>query len=91
VTWTTSATGFSFNGLSKAAAQDLEKQSHWLSPDVRTEKDTKLTLGPEPMIAAQSVTLVLKTYRLRLRTDGLGPFMVAPDDGEARMPIGTAP
>lgn len=91
VTWTPTATGFRFDGLSESAASDLKKESHWLTPELHTDKETTLILGPEPMIAPQSVTLLLGSYRLRLRTDGLGPFVMAPNEGEVTSATGAAP
>jgi hypothetical protein len=35
-----------------------------------------LVLGPEPILAAQALTLRLREQRLRLASDGLQPFAV---------------
>lgn len=80
VVWQSTDSGFRFDGLPKAAATLLEKESHWLTPQVKADKTSTLVLGPEPMIAPQSVTLVLGSHRLQLRTDGLRPFAPAYDD-----------
>ena len=38
-----------------------------------------VVLGPEPLIGAQRIVLRLRDQRLTLATDGLGPFVVAPE------------
>jgi general secretion pathway protein H len=61
--------------------------TNWLAPGVTAEVvgAPALVLGPEPMIAAQSVTLSLDKQRTTLATDGLGPFVaVAEDESGAR-------
>lgn len=83
VVWTATETGFQFDGLPKPAASLLEKESHWLDGQIKADTNKPLLLGPEPMIAAQSVSLVLGVHRLQLRTDGLGPFTVFHDDEPA--------
>ena len=35
-----------------------------------------LVLGPEPILAAQAITLQLRKQTLMIATDGLGPFEV---------------
>ncbi|MFG5411459.1 hypothetical protein ABXN37_29205, partial [Piscinibacter sakaiensis] len=56
----------------------------WLDPRVRAEEvlgpegQRLIRLGPEPLIGAQRIVLRLERERLMLRTDGLGPFVVAP-------------
>jgi general secretion pathway protein H len=47
-------------------------QVQW--PQVGAER--ALVLGPEPILAAQSVVLRLREQQLRLSTDGLAPFQV---------------
>jgi len=74
---------FRFDGL--PAADPLP--TNWLTPGVVAEVvgAPALLLGPEPMIAAQRVTLRLEDQRTTLATDGLGPFIpVAEDEGGAR-------
>ena len=78
VIWKATDNGFRFEGLPKAAAAALDKESHWLAPEVHTDPALSLVLGPEPMIAAQSVILQLNAHRLMIQTNGLGPFAVAP-------------
>lgn len=73
VTWQAQQDGFRFTGLPE---NDTPKT--WLDTNTFAESAT-LVLGPEPMIAAQSV--LLKTQlnaqlQVRLASDGLGPFGV---------------
>lgn len=51
---------------------------HWLEPEVRAEISGAdgLSLGPEPLIGAQRVTLRLEQQKLVLQTDGLAAFSV---------------
>jgi shikimate 5-dehydrogenase len=51
----------------------------WLDPDVaaRIDNATALRLGPEPLIGAQRITLMLDGQTRVLATDGLSPFAVA--------------
>lgn len=76
--WRDTAQGFSFEGLNAASLPHA-----WLRPDttVRWEPDAAshtLTLGPEPLIEPQGLTLVQDGRSLRLATDGLHPFAVQP-------------
>jgi general secretion pathway protein H len=43
-----------------------------------------LVLGPEPILPPQRVVLRLDDRRAAVASDGLGPFTVAPPDGEAK-------
>jgi general secretion pathway protein H len=69
------AQDFRFVGL--PAANDLPQ--HWLNEGVTAEiaGARAVVLGPEPLIPAQRIVLVLQDRRLTLATDGLGPFEVA--------------
>ena len=69
---------FRFAGLPAA----LNLPQHWLSPQVQADVlgARALTLGPEPLIGPQQVTLRLGDRRLTLATDGLGPFEPLPAD-----------
>ena len=55
---------------------------NWLAPETRAQiiqppGAQTLVLGPEPLIAAQRLTLQLGERSLMLTTDGLSPFAVA--------------
>ena len=65
---------FRFVGL--PPANDLPQ--HWLNEGVTAEiaGARAVVLGPEPLIPAQRIVLVLQDRRLTLATDGLGPFEV---------------
>lgn len=81
VRWRPVANGFVFDGLPPEALP-----RHWLADGVSAQPATALgvplpalQLGPDPIIAAQQLTLSLAgppVRRLRLRTDGLRPFAV---------------
>lgn len=83
VVWQPTETGFAFSGLSKSAATLLEAESHWLNTDVRPSSNLPLVLGPEPVIGAQAVTLVLGTHSARVASDGLRPFALTNESGAA--------
>jgi len=69
--------GFRFVGL--PPSDDLP--SNWLETGVSAEVlgARAVVLGPEPLIGAQRIVLRLRDQRLTLATDGLGPFVVAPE------------
>ena len=86
VRWHLTPQGFAFEGAPKSA----HLPSAWLSgeqgnADVAVQafpSGGALTLGPEPIIGAQSVILALSsdpTRRLVVRTDGIRPFTVSAD------------
>ncbi|MDD0839071.1 prepilin-type N-terminal cleavage/methylation domain-containing protein [Curvibacter sp. HBC61] len=79
VQWSLTEHGFQFSGL---PANSLPSQ--WLSPGTTTTRlDVRLTLGPEPVIGPQQVTLVRADapgQALRVATDGLRPFNVLAND-----------
>lgn len=88
VVWQADATGFRFEGLLQplslgqvpAAGGGVPGRFHlaWLGPGMQVEQDGLLVLGPEPIIARQSVLLRLEGHSLRISTDGLRPFAVSP-------------
>jgi len=81
VQWQLTAQGFRFEGLPSGALP-----GHWLDTDTTARESAVLTLGPEPLIAPQGVTLVsLRQPGLgwRISTDGLRPFVVAPAHHDA--------
>ncbi|OGA94785.1 MAG: type II secretion system protein GspH [Burkholderiales bacterium RIFCSPHIGHO2_12_FULL_61_11] len=74
--WRETAQGFSFEGLN---ADKLP--TNWLSPQTAVQWDEGgnphvLTLGPEPIIEPQAITLMAQGHKLRIATDGLRPFAV---------------
>lgn len=78
VIWSADETGFDFKGLT---FNDLP--SLWLDPRTQVSSETTVTLGPEPIIPAQSVA-VFNRNRPQLRvwvvTDGLRAFEVFVDE-----------
>lgn len=77
VRWQPLEGGFRFDGLGPQGSQPRA----WLDSGTQLVNARPLTLGPEPVIGAQSVELVstLRPQRvLTVRTDGVHPFAVAP-------------
>jgi general secretion pathway protein H len=77
VRWVTAEGGFRFEGLPKDALPQ-----HWLSEDTRVVGRGVLVLGPEPVIGPQAVELTSAQRpdrHLRVATDGVHPFQVAPE------------
>ena len=75
VRWRPTATGFSFEGLSDAAAFP----TGWLGQDVQADSAGAVVLGPEPVIGPQQIRLVSlsdPSRSLILATDGVRPFSV---------------
>lgn len=88
VVWRTRPEGFEFVDLrSRTDKPPIGSASiwgprNWLDPETRAQITRPvgaqtLVLGPEPLIAAQSLTLQLGDRTLMLATDGLSPFAVA--------------
>ncbi|MDP3699764.1 MAG: prepilin-type N-terminal cleavage/methylation domain-containing protein [Hylemonella sp.] len=76
VRWQATAQGFRFEGLPGSALP-----GHWLDADTAVNGPDALSLGPEPLIERQSVTLVSRREAAlgwRVGTDGLRPFAVEP-------------
>jgi general secretion pathway protein H len=90
VRWQPTDTGFRFDGLSSQTSTDTDLPTSWLDGDIHAEVDLPgasrpagqpptLLLGPEPIIAPQSLTLSSRSQpdkRLKLGTDGVRPFAV---------------
>jgi general secretion pathway protein H len=68
-------TNFRFVGLPRSQPMP----TRWLDPATRAEVPTggSLILGPEAILPAQRVVLLLGQQRLELRSDGLSAFAVA--------------
>lgn len=83
VTWHPTAEGFQFDGLPQTKNQTTGEMqnlsdlpNNWLSSDTKADADSLLSLGPEPIIARQSVVLHNAGRSLTLATDGLRPFSI---------------
>jgi general secretion pathway protein H len=65
---------FRFVGLPSS----IRLPTRWLDRDTLVDLvgTSSLTLGPEPILAAQRLTLRLGNQRLDLATDGLAPFAI---------------
>lgn len=90
VFWQVTPTGFRVTGLPPDILGELAQTRTWLNADTRASVDgatnartgsnaPTLLLGPEPIIARQSLQLYSAgrpEQRLRLATDGVRPFAV---------------
>lgn len=89
VYWQATTQGFEFvglppkrtNGDGGAEAMDSAGQALptlWLAEGTSVREATTVTLGPEPIIGRQQITLLQADRRLRIATDGLRPFAFQP-------------
>ena len=72
VVWRATGQGFVFDGLPTGTLP-----GNWLDSNTTVPAGSRLELGPEPIIPAQSVTLgslLQSTARWQVGTDGLRPF-----------------
>lgn len=79
VLWSPTDGGFRFDG---APAGVLPQR--WLADTTQVRGNVTLRLGPEPIIGRQEVVLestALPGRSLRVATDGLRPFAIAPAEG----------
>jgi general secretion pathway protein H len=90
VRWHVTAQGFRFEGLPAPTGQDTPMPNSWLDGDTQATVDmasgltqanlpAELVLGPDPLIAAQTITLTSRRQpdkTLRMATDGVRPFTV---------------
>ena len=72
-----SAEGFRFIGLPTTTGLPSNWLNHGVTAEVMGARAVQL--GPEPLIGAQRILLRLDDQRLQLETDGLGPFIVSPE------------
>lgn len=75
IVWRPDAEGYAFVDASGTATAPIA----WLEPGTRVRDDQALVLGPEPIIGAQTIELLLGDRSLRVATDGLRPFAVVPE------------
>ena len=75
---------FQFIGLPVSSTMP----TRWLGPDVVPELGELkgVVLGPEPLIPPQAISLRLERQRIKLQTDGLGPFVVVGSEELAALP-----
>ena len=86
VYWRPTAEGFEFLGAPARpqAPASLANERRWLHQETRVQiaqptGASSLVLGPEPLIAAQTLRLAHGQHQLTLGTDGLSPFAVLPE------------
>ena len=76
VRWVATESGFRFEGLAGGAPD-----GRWLAEDTRVVGNAVLVLGPEPIIGPQALVLTSLSHpeqSVRIATDGVRPFAVAP-------------
>jgi general secretion pathway protein H len=81
VVWRSTDEGFVFDGLPSGTLP-----GNWLDPATVVAANSRLELGPDPIIAAQSITLHNQqqaTVGWRVASDGLRPFTVQTVDTTA--------
>jgi general secretion pathway protein H len=89
VVWHSSGAGFAFDGLPPGTLP-----GNWLDPNTTVPANSRLELGPDPIIAAQSVTLGNRqqgAVAWRVASDGLRPFAVEVADSAASPGAGGPP
>lgn len=90
VVWRSTALGFRFDGLPPGTLPTT-----WLDPTTTVASGSRLELGPDPIVAAQAVTLgntQQAGVTWRVVTDGLHPFSVQMAGSEAAVaPAGSEP
>jgi general secretion pathway protein H len=84
VIWQATEGGFGFFAAAPhpgesapVAGKIIDKPIPWLDPQIRAISPTPVLLGPEPIIAAQAITLAAGNYTLRIASDGLRPFAIS--------------
>ncbi len=80
VGWQASDEGFTLGEDVVPAATATQA---WLTPGITVQTSnnrSSVILGPEPIIAAQSITLFLEGRRIQISTDGLRPFRIQSGD-----------
>lgn len=78
VVWRNTPTGFVFEGLPPPGLPQ-----NWLNDSTRAAQPLAVVLGPEPLIAPQSIALLSTqgTSSIWLVSDGLSPFQVQRSPG----------
>ena len=74
VRWESTAEGYVLMMPSGDVDKPIGAPTAWLNPQTVASSNGPVSLGPEPIIAAQSITLRLLSRSLVIATDGLRPF-----------------
>ncbi len=77
VRWKVTDDGFKFEGLKSKGSEELQNLSHWTQAGIVLGDQKVLVLGPEPIIAKQTIVLQLEDQKIQVSTDGLHPFAVS--------------
>ena len=99
VYWRANASGFEFIGLPLPPADDSAEPPAaapaqgvfaavmpWLTEGLSVPAGTVITLGPEPVITRQDITLVHGGQRVHVATDGLRAFVLRARDDPGAAP-----
>ena len=74
VRWESTAEGYVLMMPSGDVDKPIGAPTAWLNPQTVASTNGAVSLGPEPIISAQSITLRLLSRSLVIATDGLRPF-----------------
>lgn len=77
VRWRATEDGFKFEGLKSKGSDELQNLSHWTEKGIELGDQKVLVLGPEPIIAKQTIVLQLEDQKIQVSTDGLHPFALS--------------
>lgn len=77
VRWKATEDGFQFEGLKSKDSAELQNLSYWTQEGIEIGDQKVLVLGPEPIIAKQTIVLQLVDQKIQVSTDGLHPFSVS--------------
>lgn len=84
IIWQTTEGGFAFFTAAPHPRENvptpgamIDKAIAWQDPAMRVIGATPVLLGPEPIIAAQAITLAMGDRTVRIASDGLRPFAVS--------------
>ena len=80
VRWQTTPQGYVLMMPSGNTEKAVGNPTIWLNPNVVASSNAPVVLGPEPIIAAQSISLSLQSRSLVIATDGLRPFALQGND-----------
>lgn len=79
VRWQSDAQGYVLLTPIGNEEKPLGQATPWLNPSIAVTSSKPVLLGPEPIIAAQAISLRLQERTLVLATDGLKPFTLQTD------------
>lgn len=81
VRWQSNTQGYLLSSSNLEISNSTEATEPWLTSGIIAQISNNalyVLLGPEPIISAQRITLVLEGQSIDIATDGLQPFRVQP-------------